>query len=199
MINCQPLARKLFIGTERKLAALAKKPQVVMLSIGSLEPRYRLPHKHAQAVAERLKIGWKVRELPYDSGTAEVLDAINALNLDGSVNGIVLHRPFPKPLSLHLLHQAVSLTKDVEGMHPSSLGKLVFNSGQEDRAAQFEPCTAKAALHTVKYGLDQLGINSLEGLEVLVVGHSSILARPVCSYLHAAGLLSLILVCVNSK
>ena len=199
MINCRPLAQELLRKAQRKLGGTPRK--VVMVAVGEGETlrRYGFPHKHASAVAAQLGIQWTPLHLPATVGLQRVVETITALNENPCVHGIVLHRPFPAPISLHTLHQTVRLDKDVEGMHPATLGKLVFKGSRGmlgQSGLQFEPCTAKAAIETAQFALAQAGIESMQGLEVLVVGHSSILARPVCSYLHAAG--ATVTICTNN-
>ena len=196
MINCRPLAQRLLLQAERKLGGRPRKVAMLAVGEGASLQRYGLPHKHARAVAARLGIEWTSFHLPITAGFDQVAQAIHDLNADASVDGILLHRPFPAPLPLQKLHQRVGLDKDVEGMHPGSLGKLVFQGsrGTPQGYLQFEPCTAKAAIETAQFAL--AGVRSMQGLEVLVVGHSSILARPVCSYLHAAG--ATVTICTNT-
>jgi methylenetetrahydrofolate dehydrogenase (NADP+)/methenyltetrahydrofolate cyclohydrolase len=66
--------------------------------------------------------------------------------------------------------------KDVEGMHPASIGNIVYN--QLDLA----PCTAAASVELLK----STGLK-LEGLEVVVVGHSEIVGKPIAFLLMSAG------------
>jgi methylenetetrahydrofolate dehydrogenase (NADP+)/methenyltetrahydrofolate cyclohydrolase len=92
------------------------------------------------------------------------------------VTGIIIQRPAPKHIALRVLQAAVSPMKDVEGMHPASIGNIVYN--QLDLA----PCTAAASVELLK----STGL-SLEGLEVVVVGHSEIVGKPIAFLLMSAG------------
>jgi len=124
LLNCRPLAQKLLLQAQHGLKGAAARPSVAMIAVGGSEKDYGYPHKHARKTAESLGIEWKSRYLANDAAENEVLAAIASLNADSSVTGIVLHRPFPDRLSLKTLQQAVNPEKDVEGMHPSSLGQV---------------------------------------------------------------------------
>jgi methylenetetrahydrofolate dehydrogenase (NADP+)/methenyltetrahydrofolate cyclohydrolase len=98
------------------------------------------------------------------------------MNADPRVTGIIIQRPVPKHISLRVLQASVSPMKDVEGMHPASIGNIVYN--QLDLA----PCTAAASVELLK----STGVK-LEGLEVVVVGHSEIVGKPIAFLLMSAG------------
>ncbi|MBV5324333.1 MAG: bifunctional 5,10-methylenetetrahydrofolate dehydrogenase/5,10-methenyltetrahydrofolate cyclohydrolase, partial [Rhodospirillaceae bacterium] len=77
------------------------------------------------------------------------------------VTGIILQRPVPAHLSIKQLQGAIHPLKDVEGMHPASIGNIVYNE------LELGPCTAMASVELLR----QTGL-ALAGLEVVVVGHS---------------------------
>mmetsp|Transcript_7507 Transcript_7507/g.8629 ORF Transcript_7507/g.8629 Transcript_7507/m.8629 type:complete len:317 (+) Transcript_7507:44-994(+) len=191
LLNCRPLAQKLLLQAQHGLKGAAARPSVAMIAVGGSEKDYGYPHKHARKTAESLGIEWKSRYLANDAAENEVLAAIASLNADSSVTGIVLHRPFPDRLSLKTLQQAVNPEKDVEGMHPSSLGQVVYQGSRgmhKGLSSILWPCTAKAAVETLKHAIQNSSTpTELKGLEILVIGTSDVLAKPVCSLLHAEG------------
>ncbi|HEX4097486.1 MAG TPA: bifunctional 5,10-methylenetetrahydrofolate dehydrogenase/5,10-methenyltetrahydrofolate cyclohydrolase, partial [Caulobacteraceae bacterium] len=112
-----------------------------------------------------------------ESITQEELDSsVRALNADPRVTGVIIQRPAPEHISLRALQGAVNPMKDVEGMHPASIGAIVYN--QLDLA----PCTAAASVELLK----STGLK-LEGLEVVIVGHSEIVGKPIAFMLMSAG------------
>mmetsp|Transcript_16924 Transcript_16924/g.20338 ORF Transcript_16924/g.20338 Transcript_16924/m.20338 type:complete len:311 (-) Transcript_16924:362-1294(-) len=191
LVNCRPLAESFLEQAANKIKVARIKPKIAMITVGNPEEKYRYPHKHARAIAEKLGIGWKNRVLPVESGKNEALAAIASLNADPSITGIVLHRPLPEHLSIKDLQQAVHPGKDVEGMHPSSLGQIIYQGSNGMRKSSGEPlwpCTAKAAVEILKYAMQEsMHHNELMGVEVLVIGTSDVLAKPVCSLLYAEG------------
>ena len=107
---------------------------------------------------------------------SELEAAIHGLNADPRVTGIIIQRPVPAHIPIKALQAAIHPLKDVEGMHPASIGNIVYN--QLDLA----PCTAAASVELLKAtGLD------LKGLEVVIVGHSEIVGKPIAFLLMSEG------------
>jgi methylenetetrahydrofolate dehydrogenase (NADP+)/methenyltetrahydrofolate cyclohydrolase len=115
-------------------------------------------------------------ELPETVSQAELLALIDQMNADPAVDGILVQLPLPK----HIDEQAVLLRldpgKDVDGFHPVNLGKLVIGS------ADFPPCTPA--------GIQEILVRSgvvVEGADVVVVGRSNIVGKPMANLLFQKG------------
>ena len=98
------------------------------------------------------------------------------MNIDPQVTGIIVQRPVPEPLSVKELQSAVHPLKDVEGMHPASIGNIVYNE------IELAPCTAAALVELLR----RTGV-ALEGLVAVIVGHSEIVGKPIAFLLKAEG------------
>ena len=94
--------------------------------------------------------------------------AIHAFNADPRVTGIILQRPVPNTLDLEELENTIHHSKDVEGMSSLNIGNIVYGD------SSLGPCTSLASVELLK----STGLN-LRGLEVVVVGHSEIVGKPV--------------------
>ncbi|MBW4985987.1 bifunctional 5,10-methylenetetrahydrofolate dehydrogenase/5,10-methenyltetrahydrofolate cyclohydrolase [Mameliella sp. CS4] len=101
---------------------------------------------------------------------------IQDMNDDPEVLGIILQRPVPSHINVRSLQSAIHPLKDVEGMNPASIGNIVYND------VAMAPCTAAAAVELVR----ATGLN-MEGLEVVMVGHSEIVGKPAAMMLMAEG------------
>ena len=121
-------------------------------------------------------IAFEERNFPETITHEELESSLHALNADPRVTGIIIQRPVPKHISLRVLQASVSPMKDVEGMHPASIGNIVYN--QLDLA----PCTAAASVELLK----STGLK-IEGLEVVIVGHSEIVGKPIAFLLMSEG------------
>ena len=111
-------------------------------------------------------------DLPADTSEADLLTLINKLNKDPKIHGILVQLPLPKPIKETNVLYAVDPKKDVDGFHPVNLGKLMI--GEPD----YLPCTP--------HGIQQLLIHSgveIEGAEVVVVGRSNIVGKPIANIL----------------
>lgn len=111
-------------------------------------------------------------DLPADTGEEELLALIDKLNKDPRIHGILVQLPLPKHINATKVLYAVDPKKDVDGFHPVNVGKLMI--GEPD----YLPCTP--------HGIQQLLIRSgvkIEGAEVVIVGRSNIVGKPIANIL----------------
>ncbi len=127
--------------------------------------------KHAQAVG----IEYRLVELPDSADSATAAAAMEGLNAERAVSGVMLHLPVPDHLDAFTLQQAIAAEKDVEGVGATNLGLLAM--GRE----ALVPCTAAAAFAC----LETTGIE-IRGREAVVVGRSVIVGKPLAMLLLAA-------------
>ena len=107
-------------------------------------------------------------ELAEETSEEELLELIEKLNQDDSVNGILVQLPLPKHICEDKIIRAISPQKDVDGFHPQNVGKLVI--GEEG----FVPCTPAGIILMLK----RSGIE-IEGKNCVVVGRSNIVGKPM--------------------
>ena len=107
-------------------------------------------------------------KLPADTSEEDLLKLVDELNGNDNVNGILVQLPLPKHIDENKVLYAIDPNKDVDGFHPVNVGRLVI--GQE----LFPPCTPA--------GIQELIVRSgtnTEGAEVVVVGRSNIVGKPI--------------------
>ena len=150
-------------------------PRLVSIRIGE-HPSADLYIRNQERAAQKVGIGFERRNFPSEISELEVRAAIMNLNVDPGVTGIILQRPVPEHLPIQQLQSTIAPLKDVEGMHPASIGNIVY------RNIELGPCTAMAAVELLK----ETGV-SLQGLEVTVIGHSEIVGKPIAFLLMAEG------------
>lgn len=110
--------------------------------------------------------------LPAETSEADLLALVDKFNKDPKIHGILVQLPLPKHVDEDKVLLAIDPAKDVDGFHPVNVGKMVV--GQD----AFLPCTP--------HGILQLLIRSnvkLEGAEVVVVGRSNIVGKPIANML----------------
>jgi methylenetetrahydrofolate dehydrogenase (NADP+)/methenyltetrahydrofolate cyclohydrolase len=103
---------------------------------------------------------------------AELLQLIEMYNRDSKIHGILVQLPLPKHISETKVLYAIDPKKDVDGFHPVNVGKLMIGE------ADYLPCTPA--------GIQQLLIRSgvkTDGAEVVVVGRSNIVGKPIANIL----------------
>ncbi len=98
----------------------------------------------------------------------ELVSLIHELNRDESVDGILVQLPLPKHIDEDVILDLIDPSKDVDGFHPQNVAKLML--GQSGLV----PCTPKGMMVL----LDEIGYD-LTGKEVVVVGRSNIVGKPV--------------------
>ncbi|GAI39803.1 unnamed protein product, partial [marine sediment metagenome] len=134
--------------------------------------------------ASQVYVGSKVRtcealgvysekyDRPADTSEEELLKLVDKLNKDPKIHGILVQLPLPKHINETRVLCAIDPKKDVDGFHPVNVGKLMI--GEPD----YLPCTP--------HGIWQLLIRSgvkIEGAEVVVVGRSNIVGKPIANIL----------------
>jgi len=111
-------------------------------------------------------------DLPADTSEKKLLTLVDKLNKDPKIHGILVQLPLPKHINETEVLYAVDPKKDVDGFHPVNVGKLMI--GEPD----YLPCTP--------HGIQQLLVKSgikIEGAEVVVVGRSNIVGKPIANIL----------------
>jgi methylenetetrahydrofolate dehydrogenase (NADP+)/methenyltetrahydrofolate cyclohydrolase len=109
-----------------------------------------------------------------DEGVSEteLLNLINKYNGDPEIHGILVQLPLPSHINETKILYAIDPDKDVDGFHPVNIGRLVIGE------ARFYPCTP--------YGIQQMLVRTgvaVDGAEVVVVGRSNIVGKPVAMML----------------
>ena len=111
-------------------------------------------------------------DLPAETSEQDLLTLIDKLNKNQKIHGILVQLPLPKHINETRVLCAIDPKKDVDGFHPINVGKLMI--GEPD----YLPCTP--------HGIQELLIRSgvkIEGAEVVVVGRSNIVGKPIANIL----------------
>ncbi len=126
--------------------------------------------------AEQVGIRSIHHELPADVTQPDLLALIDSLNRDHEVDGILVQLPLPEGLSGEVTVERIDPAKDVDGLHPFSLGKLVL--GQPG----LRPCTPSGVMRI----LDHYGIET-SGARAVIVGRSFLVGRPLAMIMSERG------------
>ncbi|MFT5114099.1 MAG: methylenetetrahydrofolate dehydrogenase (NADP+)/methenyltetrahydrofolate cyclohydrolase [Parasphingorhabdus sp.] len=113
-------------------------------------------------------------KLPVTTGQAELLELIDQLNNDDSVNGILVQLPLPSQIDEASVINAISPAKDVDGFHLTNVGLL--NTGGDGLV----PCTPLGCSMLLE---DHIG--SLSGKHAVIIGRSNIVGKPMAALLLA--------------
>jgi methylenetetrahydrofolate dehydrogenase (NADP+)/methenyltetrahydrofolate cyclohydrolase len=146
-------------------------PGLVTVLVGA-DPASQVYVGSKEKTSKELGIYSERYDLPENTTQKELIDLVNKLNKDPKINGILVQLPLPKHLNEEEVLYAIDPKKDVDGFHPVNVGKLMI--GEPD----YLPCTPA--------GIQQLLIRSgtqIEGAEVVVVGRSNIVGKPIANML----------------
>lgn len=121
-----------------------------------------------EKTAKNFGYGFVLKQLPETATQDEVVTALQELNNDAAVHGILPLMPMPKHIDTEALIDMLDPKKDIDGLTTYNIGLVTAGKGG------FAPCTAKACLAI----LDHYGI-PLEGKHVVVVGRSQVIGKPV--------------------
>ena len=157
------------------LSKAGKLGRLVSVAIGDVEEVAVYIRGQARAAAE-VGMPFDEQHWPASLSQEECKQRLIEMNDDPDVVGVVLQRPVPEHLNIRSLQSAIHPLKDVEGMNPASIGNIVCND------TALAPCTAAASVEMIR----ATGLN-LEGLEVVIVGHSEIVGKPAAFMLMAEG------------
>lgn len=143
------------------------KPRLSIIMVGE-EPASKLFVRNKVRYCEKVGVDVKVIHKPDSIDLESLLEVVESLNDDPNVNGILVQLPLPKHLDPYRILSALDPNKDVDGLTPVNLGRLMH--GDETLA----PCGAKAVVKILEY----YGVE-LEGVEVCVVSNSILVGKPL--------------------
>lgn len=167
LLEGRPIAEKIKEEIRREIQQFALKPVLASIQVGE-NPGAAAYVKSQFKLAESLGIDYQLHKLGQDTTENTLIEFIRRLNADKSTNGIIVQMPLPIQIEYKKISQFILPEKDVEGMHPANIGKIVFGT------AKIIPCTAQAVMEL----LNSINLD-LYGKEVVVVGHSEIVGKPL--------------------
>tara|TARA_B100000787_G_scaffold136112_1_gene104892 strand:+ start:5159 stop:6034 length:876 start_codon:yes stop_codon:yes gene_type:complete len=150
-------------------------PRLVSILIGDV-PEASVYVRNQARGAQQAGMPFEQVSWPSDITQDACKSKLLALNDDTTVLGIILQRPVPSHINVRSLQSAIHPLKDVEGMSPASIGNIVYSD------VALAPCTAAASVALIK----ETGL-TMEGLEVVMIGHSEIVGKPAAMMLMAEG------------
>jgi len=179
LIDGKAIAQQLRASVKEKVSARLTKglraPGLAVILVGS-DPASQVYVGSKRKACE--EVGFVSRSYDLDSTTTqeELLTLIDQLNHDEEIDGILVQLPLPEGLNANLIIEHINPLKDVDGFHPSNVGKLAL------RQPGLRPCTPKGIIELI----NSTGTKP-HGLEAVVVGASNIVGRPMTLELLLAG------------
>jgi methylenetetrahydrofolate dehydrogenase (NADP+) / methenyltetrahydrofolate cyclohydrolase len=150
-----------------RVAAGKPAPGLAVVLVGA-NPASQVYVRNKRKTTESVGMRSFAYDLPATTSRAELLSAIDALNRDPAVNGILVQLPLPAGIDEEQVTEHIDPVKDVDGFHPYNIGRLV------QKRPTLRPCTPYGCMTLLKdTGED------LVGKHAVVIGQSNIVGRPM--------------------
>ncbi len=177
LLNGKDLAGRMKQAMRQEVNALVAKgaiPGLAVVIVGN-DPASRTYVNNKRKDCEEVGIRSFEYALPEETTEKQLLELIDTLNGDDSVDGILVQLPIPKHLDEFKVIRRISPQKDVDAFHPFNVGELMIGN------PQFAPCTPAGVMEILK----DAGIE-VAGKHCVVVGRSNIVGKPMAMLmLHA--------------
>lgn len=179
VIDCVAIGEELMKEILEETEALKAKgivPGIATLLVGD---DYGAKMYRGQVEKFCQEAGWNYfnENPPADISEAEVIEIVKKLNANPEVSGILPLRPFPEHISDSAVINSIDVNKDIDCFHPFNMGKLALGE------PTFPPATPSAVIEILdRYARQYENMEPkdfYEGAEVVVVGHSNIVGKPV--------------------
>jgi methylenetetrahydrofolate dehydrogenase (NADP+)/methenyltetrahydrofolate cyclohydrolase len=171
IIDGVAVARGLRKDCRKRIEALHERsgvsPGLAVILVGS-DPASRVYVRNKIKACAEVGIRSQVLTFAESVGQAEIVQTIEKLNNDPQTHGILVQLPLPPHLHIPTIVETISVEKDVDGFHLYNVGGLIIGN------TAFPPCTP----YGVTKLLEHEGIE-LEGKNVVVVGASNIVGKPM--------------------
>jgi methylenetetrahydrofolate dehydrogenase (NADP+)/methenyltetrahydrofolate cyclohydrolase len=172
LIEGKPIAAgiKAYVKHEASLIehAYGRRPTLGCLVIGE-DPASCLYGRSQARIAEEVGLKYVLQALPALTDENGLIEAIERWNTDPGIDAFMVQTPLPARVRRHAILEHIAPEKDAEGVDPTNLGRLIL--GLSDAIA---PCTARACYEILK-----ISKVPLRGREVVIVGHSAIVGKPL--------------------
>lgn len=152
-----------------------RQPGLAVILIGN-DPASQVYVNHKRKACEEVGILSRSYDLPVETTHHELVELIDELNQDPRIDGILVQLPLPAHLDASLIIERISPSKDVDGFHPTNIGKLTL------RIPGLRPCTPYGVIRL----LESIG-EPFKGRHAVMVGASNIVGRPMMLELILAG------------
>ncbi len=171
VVDGMAIANQLRDGMKTEIEALVaggyRAPHLVVVLVGD-DPASKSYIKGKQRACTRIGADSSEHILPESTSEKELLELLDRLNADDSVDGILVQLPLPKHISPETIAEAVDPAKDADGIHPLNFGRLLLGN------ARLISCTPLGVMAV----LERHGIE-IAGKHAVVIGRSNIVGKPV--------------------
>jgi methylenetetrahydrofolate dehydrogenase (NADP+) / methenyltetrahydrofolate cyclohydrolase len=165
--TARSMRQKVAEGTAELLRERGVVPGLTVLLVGN-DPASEIYVRNKHKAATEAGLRSSIERLPETAGEAEILAAVERLNRDPAVHGILVQLPLPDGVDQRRVIESIDPDKDVDGFHPLNAGRLVVG------LPGFVPCTPAGILELLRFHEIPLA-----GRHAVVLGRSNIVGKPM--------------------
>lgn len=174
ILDGKALSEKRLELLKEEIAESGLIPNLATLIVGE-DPASQMYVRMKHRACETVGIGSVGIQLPPSATANEILERIRRLNRDPDIHGILVQLPLPGGIDTARVIETVAPAKDVDGFHPSNLGRLFAGN------PLFSPCTPKGIMTLLsEYSVEP------EGMHAVILGRSIEVGRPMAALLLKA-------------
>ncbi|MFH1787108.1 MAG: bifunctional methylenetetrahydrofolate dehydrogenase/methenyltetrahydrofolate cyclohydrolase FolD [archaeon] len=167
LMDGKAAAQEVVDALKKEVSSFTKKPGLALILVGD-DPASKIYTASKEKRCAEIGIRSEMNRLPEKTSQRELISLIEKLNKDNSIHGIIVQLPLPKHLDPAEAAAKISQDKDVDGISPANMGRLLRG---EDCLV---PCTPQGIMYLLKkYGVE------INGKRASIVGRSNIVGKPV--------------------
>lgn len=174
-LNAKHIRQRVATEVDAIVSSGKRPPGLAVVFVGS-DPASQVYVQNKRKACAEVGFVEKSFDLPSDTTQQELLDTIDQLNEDKSIDGILVQLPLPAGLDANQILERIHPHKDVDGFHPYNIGRLA------QRMPSLRPCTPKGIMTLIESTK-----KPIKGLDSVIVGASNIVGRPMSLELLLAG------------
>jgi methylenetetrahydrofolate dehydrogenase (NADP+)/methenyltetrahydrofolate cyclohydrolase len=172
IVDGKKISEAILANLKAKIAENNISAKLAIILVGN-NPASLIYVKNKIKAAHKVGIDTELKHFDNDISESKLLKEIADLNIAAEISGIIVQMPLPGHISKFKVINALDPKKDVDGFHPLNLGML-FSPYEH----AIVPCTARGCLELIK-SCEQ----NIEGKNVVIIGRSNIVGRPLAALL----------------
>ncbi|MGC8971362.1 MAG: bifunctional methylenetetrahydrofolate dehydrogenase/methenyltetrahydrofolate cyclohydrolase FolD [bacterium] len=167
IIDGKKIAEDIYKELKEEVSNLRDKPGLAVVLVGD-DPASLVYVRNKEKACKRLGLNYRLLKFPQTADKSNILSALESLNKDREISGIIIQIPLPEHLDPFEIVSAIDPLKDVDGLHPDNLGRLL--SGKP----RIVPCTPLGVIELLKRENIEI-----RGKTAVIVGRSNLVGKPL--------------------
>ncbi len=175
IIDGNKISKKVYLKIKKEITLLQEKykrvPTLSVIVVGEYAPS-KIYATIKRRRAEESGMNFHLFKFSEQVTERKLIKLIKKINRDKKINGIIVQLPLPKKYNTDKILNSITPEKDVDGLHPLNIGKLLLNE------ETLVPCTPAGIMELLKFYKVKL-----EGANAVVIGRSNIVGKPIAHLL----------------